>query len=100
MTKKKFSIIINGVFYFVLSMSLDMLSCFSQYSINVKKHQDQNNFYNEKHLIKACLQFWKFSLLSSWWEVWQHIVRHGAEEGAESSALDPQAVGREPFSLA
>ena len=35
------------------------------------------------HLIRAGLQFQRFSSLSSWWEAWQHAGRHDAEEGAE-----------------
>jgi hypothetical protein len=46
-----------------------------------------------QHLIRSVLQFQSFSLLSSWWEAWQHPGRHSAGEGAESST-DRKAVGR------
>jgi hypothetical protein len=38
-----------------------------------------------EHLIGSGLQFQRFSLLSSWWEAWEHPGRHGAGEGAENS---------------
>jgi hypothetical protein len=37
-----------------------------------------------KNLIRAGIQFLRFSPLLSWWEAWQHAVRHGAGR-AESS---------------
>ena len=46
--------------------------------IAVKRHHDQG-----KYLIGADLQFQRFSPLSSWWEEWQPIGRHGAV-GVES----------------
>ena len=33
-----------------------------------KRHHDQSNFYKGKHLIRAGLEFQRFSSLSSWWE--------------------------------
>jgi hypothetical protein len=43
------------------------------------------NSYKGKHLIGVGLQFQRFSLLSSWQEIWQCAGRHDAGE-AESSA--------------
>ena len=39
----------------------------------------------KKHLIGVCLQFQKFSPLSSWQEAWQCTGQHGTWEGAERS---------------
>ena len=41
--------------------------------------------YKRKHFIGAGLQIQRLSPLSSWWQVWQRLDRHGAGEGAESS---------------
>jgi hypothetical protein len=50
----------------------------------VKRHHDHVNSYKRKHLIGAGLQFQRFSPLSSWWEAWPHVGKHGAGERAES----------------
>jgi hypothetical protein len=52
----------------------------------VKTHYDHKNSYKEKHLIGIGLEFQMFILLSSWWEAWLHVGRHGGREGNESSA--------------
>ena len=49
-------------------------------SIALKRQHGHSNFYKEKHLIVAGLQFQRFSTLSSWWEAWQHTGRHDAGE--------------------
>ena len=48
-------------------------------STAMRRHHDQGNSYKGKHLIGTGLQFERFSPLSSWWEAWQHTVRHGAK---------------------
>ena len=48
----------------------------------MRRHHDQGNSYNVKHLIGAGLQFQRFSPLSSWWEAWRHAASHG-DTGAE-----------------
>jgi hypothetical protein len=58
------------------------------YFITVKRHHDQGNSYKGEHLIGAGLQFQRFNPLSSWWEVWQLLGRHGARR-AESSTFSP-----------
>jgi hypothetical protein len=50
----------------------------------VKRCHDQGKFYKGKHLIGVGLQIQRFSLLSSWWEAWQHTGSLGGG-GAESS---------------
>jgi hypothetical protein len=53
--------------------------------IAVKKYCDHSHSYKGKNLIRAGLQFQRFSSLSSWWEAWWHAGTHGAGEVAESS---------------
>jgi hypothetical protein len=43
----------------------------------------QNNSYKVQHLVRAGLQFQRFSPLSSWQKVWQRPGRLDAREGAE-----------------
>jgi hypothetical protein len=50
----------------------------------VNRHCDQGKSYKGQHLIGAGLQVQRFSQLSSWWEVLQHLGRHGVG-GTESS---------------
>jgi hypothetical protein len=52
----------------------------SQYSIALKTHHDHCNSYKGHHLIGVCLQFQRFSPLSSWWEAWQLAGGQGAGE--------------------
>jgi hypothetical protein len=52
--------------------------------IAVERYRDQGTSYKRQHLIGACLQFQRFSPLSSWQEAWQYDSRHGAG-GAKSS---------------
>jgi hypothetical protein len=52
---------------------------------DVKRHHDQGNSYEGKHLIGAGLQFQRFGPVSSWWEAWKQVGRHDAGEGAENS---------------
>jgi len=42
----------------------------------VKRYHDHDNSYKGKDLIGTGLQFQRFSLLSSWWEVWQCAGRY------------------------
>lgn len=44
-----------------------LIMCLSHCSIAVKRHHDQGNSYKRKHLIGACIQFRRFSLLPAWW---------------------------------
>jgi hypothetical protein len=44
--------------------------------------------YNEKHFTGAGLQVQRFRPLSSWWEAWWHVGRHGAVEKAERFASE------------
>jgi hypothetical protein len=53
-----------------------LAKCLSQCSIAGKRHHDHSNSYNGKHLIGACLQFQRFSLLSLCQRAWQHSGRH------------------------
>jgi hypothetical protein len=46
----------------------------------VKRSHDQENTYKRKHFIGACLQFQRFSTLSSWWDC---VDIHGTEEVVE-----------------
>ena len=57
-----------------------ILSYLVQVSIAVKRHHYHGNSYKGKHLI----WYW-FSSLSSCWEAWSYIGRHGARKGAENS---------------
>jgi hypothetical protein len=57
----------------------------SQYPIAVKRHHCLIYSWKGKHLIGAGLQFQRFIPLSSWWNAWQHAVRHGNGQVAESS---------------
>jgi hypothetical protein len=50
----------------------------------MKRHRDQGNSYKGKHLIRAGLQFQRFSPLSPWWETQQHAGRFDAG-GAKGS---------------
>jgi hypothetical protein len=49
----------------------------------VKRHYDQGNSYKEKHLIRAGLQFWKVTPVSSCWKHGSVQGRDGAGEGSE-----------------
>lgn len=49
----------------------------------------------KKHLIRACLQFQRYSTLSSWQEAWQCAGRRGAGEGAENFTFRTVEAGRE-----
>ena len=60
--------------------------CLSLGFIVVKRQHDQGNYCKGQHLIGAGLQIQRFNPLSSWQETWQGQGRHGAGEGAESSA--------------
>jgi hypothetical protein len=44
--------------------------------IAVKRQHDYDNSYKRKYLLGAGLHFLRFSLFSSWWEVWQFAGRH------------------------
>jgi hypothetical protein len=54
--------------------------------IVVKRHHDPGNYYEGKHLIGSGWHFQRFSPLTSWWQVWQHVGRHGTGEVAKSFA--------------
>jgi hypothetical protein len=49
-----------------------------------RHNMTRGDFYKEKLLTGAGLQFQRFSPLSSRWEAWQHAGRHGTS-GAKSS---------------
>ena len=49
----------------------------------MKRHHNQGNFYERKHLIRVLLPFLEVSPLLSWWET----GRHGAGAAAEDYAL-------------
>lgn len=48
----------------------------SYYSIAVRRHPVQSNFYKNKHFIVAFLQLQMVSPLSPWWRAWGHTGRH------------------------
>ena len=61
----------------------------SQCSITVKRHHDHGSSYKRKHLIRAGLQFQKFSPLLSRWGAWRHAGRHGAADAVENFTSGP-----------
>lgn len=54
--------------------SFPFMYCLSWCCVAVKRHHDHGNSYKGKHLIGACIQFQKFSLLSSWQGTWKDDV--------------------------
>lgn len=57
--------------------------CLSQRSIAVKRRHEHSNSYKGNHLIRAFLQFQRFSFLSSGRRMWWHRGRLGAGKVAE-----------------
>jgi hypothetical protein len=61
----------------------------------VKRHRNGGNPYKGKHFIGACLQFQRFSLLSSWQEAWQCAGRKTwCEKELRVLCIDPKAARR------
>ena len=60
--------------------------------ITVKRQLELGNSNEGKQLIGDDLKFQGFSGVSLWCEAWQHLGRHGAAEGAQSSHFDSKAT--------
>lgn len=52
--------------------------CLGQCSVAVTRHYGHGSSYKIKHLIETCLQFQRFSPLSSWQGMWWHSGRFGS----------------------
>ena len=62
----------------ILSVLIAIVLVLVRVSIAVKRYHDQGNTCKGEHLTGVGLQFYRFSPLSSWWEVWQLSGRRGA----------------------
>lgn len=65
--------------------------------VSVKRRHDQGKSYKRKHLIGACLQFQRFSLLSWWGELASRQTRCWRSVAKGSTC---GSAGRESLSLA
>ena len=59
----------------------------------MKRHHDHSKSYKRKHLIGACLEFLKFSPLSSWLGAWWQADKV-LKKQLRALRLDLQAIGR------
>ena len=74
-----------------LNICVTVYYCLLRFSIAVKRHHDQSNYYKGKHSIGAGFQFQRYSPC---WEGRHHTGGHGAGEVAERVLhLDQQATG-------
>ena len=73
-------------------MGLCICICHRDLLLAKKRHHDHSTSY-KGHLVEACLQVQRFSPLSLWREVWQHLGTYDTER-VESFSLIVKAAGR------